>query len=145
MVTTRSIVRAAAVAASADTGSSRPPPNLANGPPHLRYEHIRDLADMSFGSSDQETSAIRAEASRIREGLVGAQCDELVPTGPNNYRPCRAGPQFRRRVDFCDQKSPPPEGHDFQGHKVYYDCRTRIVHEHLHWRFTSLVDLNSRL
>lgn len=75
------------------------------------------------------TSAIGAEASRIQESLVGAQCDELVPTGPNTYRPCRTGPQSRRRVDICDQKSPPPEDHDFQGHKVCYDCRTRIVHE----------------
>lgn len=132
MVTTRSMTRAAAAPAAAPADIRPPewPPNLANGPPDFRFKDIREIADMMSGRLKRESRARSAEAERIRQSLIGAQCDELVPTGQNTYRPCKTGPQSRDiLVKFCDQQRPPPEDHDLQGHKVCDECHLRILDE----------------
>lgn len=123
------MTRAAAAPAAAPRPPHRPR-NLVAGPLSYEFEDIRDIADRLRRDSSEETKARRDEATRLRQSLIGAQCDELVPTGPNTYRPCSTGPQSRkRRVDFCDQQSPPPEDHDFKGHKVCVECHVRIINE----------------
>lgn len=148
MVTTRSMTRAAANNAKAnnaganhaEAGSSNAPSNSAS----LRPTNITDNARRVFNAPPIVDEILRqmnlrdmraAQASGVLpagnpQRLLGAQCDELVPTGPNTYTPCTTGPESRNaQMQFCDQKDPPPEDHGLQGHNVCDVCRLRILAE----------------
>lgn len=148
MVTTRSMARAAANkvntnnagANNADAG----PSNLPNSSAAPRVINLTDSARKVFTAPPIVDEILRqmnlrdvraAETSGVLpvgnpQRLLGAQCDELVPSGPNTHRPCTTGPQSpNAQVQFCDQQDPPPEDHGLQGHNVCDACRLRILAE----------------
>lgn len=142
MVTTRSITRAAANNAGASNADAGP--NVPSNSEAPRANNLTDSARRFFTPPPIADEIVRrmnvydmraAEASKMLpdndpQRLLGAQCDELVPTGPNTYRPCTTGPQSRNaQVQVCDQEDPPPEDHGLRGHNVCDACRLRILAE----------------
>lgn len=134
-------------AASDNAGASNAdasPSNLLSNNGHPHSNELTNSARRHLYAHLTEVEILRqmnlfhvraAQASGVLtagnpERLLGAQCDELVPTGPNTYSRCTTGPKSRNaQVHFRNQEDPPPEDHGLRGHNVCDACRLCILAE----------------